>query len=102
MWDARGHGLSDPPKPADEPDVMVDDLAGLIRELKLVKPIVMGHSMGSATAAWFGAKYPDIAHAIVLEDPGLVRRVQCRTPPLTWRSAGPAYSPVTIRATNNS
>jgi pimeloyl-ACP methyl ester carboxylesterase len=74
MWDARGHGLSDPPKPADEPDVMVDDLAGLIRELKLVKPIVMGHSMGSATAAWFGAKYPDVARAIVLEDPGLVRR----------------------------
>ncbi|HWR49705.1 MAG TPA: alpha/beta hydrolase [Bryobacteraceae bacterium] len=74
MWDARGHGLSDPPRPADEPDVMVDDLAGLIRELKLVNPIVMGHSMGSATAAWFGAKYPDVARAIVLEDPGLVRR----------------------------
>lgn len=90
MWDARGHGLSDPPKPNDEPDVMVDDLAGLIRELKLVKPIVMGHSMGSATAAWFGAKYPDVARAIVLEDPALVRRAPApgAAPDLEKRRAG--------------
>jgi len=74
MYDARGHGLSDPPKAGDPADVQVDDMAGLIRELKLVKPIVMGHSMGSAAAAWFGAKYPGVARAIVLEDPGLVRR----------------------------
>src|SRR5918997_3105648 len=35
MFDARGHGLSDPPSPSDPPDVQVEDLAGLIRELKL-------------------------------------------------------------------
>jgi pimeloyl-ACP methyl ester carboxylesterase len=75
MPDARGHGLSDPPKPADPPDVQAEDLAGLIRELKLAKPVVMGHSMGSASAAWFAAKYPDIPRAVVLEDPGLVPRV---------------------------
>ena len=49
MFDARGHGLSDAPTPSDPPDVQVEDLAGLIRELKLVKPILMGHSMGSAS-----------------------------------------------------
>ncbi len=74
MYDARGHGLSDPPQPSDPPDAMVEDLAGLIRELKLVKPIIMGHSMGSATAAWFAAKYPDIPRAVVLEDPNLAGR----------------------------
>jgi pimeloyl-ACP methyl ester carboxylesterase len=74
MPDARGHGLSDSPKPSDPPDVQAEDLAGLIRELKLAKPIVMGHSMGSASAAWFAAKYPDIPRAVILEDPGLVPR----------------------------
>lgn len=74
LFDARGHGLSDPPKPGDPVDVQVEDLAGLIGELKLDKPILMGHSMGSASVAWFAAKYPTVARAIVLEDPALVRR----------------------------
>jgi pimeloyl-ACP methyl ester carboxylesterase len=74
LFDARGHGLSDPPKPGDPVDVQADDLAGLIRELKLVKPIVMGHSMGSFAAAAFAAKYPDMARGVVLEDPNLGSR----------------------------
>lgn len=71
LWDARGHGLSDPPRAGDAPDAMVEDMAGLIRELKLVKPVIMGHSMGSATAAWFAAKYPGVPRAVILEDPFL-------------------------------
>jgi pimeloyl-ACP methyl ester carboxylesterase len=74
MVDARGHGLTDPPRPGDPVDVQADDLAGLIRELKLVKPIVMGHSMGSFAAAMFAAKYPDVPRGIVLEDPNLAQR----------------------------
>ena len=73
MFDARGHGLTDPPAAADPPDVQVEDLAGLIKELKLTRPILMGHSMGSSAVARFAAKYPDVARAVVLEDPGLVR-----------------------------
>lgn len=71
---ARGHGLSDPPSASDTADAQVEDLAGLIRELKLDKPILMGHSMGSSSVAWFAAKYPDIPRAVVLEDPGLTPR----------------------------
>jgi pimeloyl-ACP methyl ester carboxylesterase len=78
MFDARGHGLSDPPTAADAPDVQVEDLAGLIKALKLEKPILMGHSMGSASVANFAAKYPDVPRAVILEDPGLVRPA---TPP---------------------
>lgn len=74
MIDARGHGLSDPPKPGDPVDVQADDLAGLIRELKLDHPIVMGHSMGSFAATAFAAKYPDVPRAVVLEDPNLLNR----------------------------
>ncbi|HEY8548344.1 MAG TPA: alpha/beta hydrolase [Vicinamibacterales bacterium] len=73
MYDARGHGLSDPPTESDPPDVQVEDLAGLIKALKLEKPILMGHSMGSAAVAHFAAKYPDVPRAVILEDPALVR-----------------------------
>lgn len=72
--DARGHGLSDPPSASDSADAQVEDLAGLIRELKLTKPILMGHSMGAASVAWFAAKYPDVPRAVILEDPGLGAR----------------------------
>jgi pimeloyl-ACP methyl ester carboxylesterase len=78
MFDARGHGLSDPPTAADAPDVQVEDLAALIKALKLEKPILMGHSMGSASVAHFAAKYPDVPRAVILEDPALVRPA---TPP---------------------
>jgi pimeloyl-ACP methyl ester carboxylesterase len=73
IYDARGHGLSDPPTASDTPDAQVEDLAGLIKALKLEKPIVMGHSMGSAAVAAFAAKYPDVPRAVVLEDPNLLR-----------------------------
>ena len=72
--DARGHGLTDPARADDPADVQAEDIAALIRELKLERPIVMGHSMGASSAAWFAAKYPDVPRAIVLEDPGLLPR----------------------------
>ncbi len=74
MPDARGHGFSDPPNASDPADVQAEDIAALIKELKLTKPIVMGHSMGASAAAWFAAKYPDVPRAVVLEDPGLGAR----------------------------
>jgi pimeloyl-ACP methyl ester carboxylesterase len=93
MFDARGHGLSDPPTASDPADVQVEDLAGLIKALKLDKPILMGHSMGSASVAHFAAKYPDVPRAVILEDPALVRPA---TPPA---AATPAPTPEERRAT---
>jgi len=71
LTDARGHGLSDPPTEADGPDAQCEDLAGIIGELHLEKPVVMGHSMGSASVTWFAARYPDLPRAVLLEDPRL-------------------------------
>jgi pimeloyl-ACP methyl ester carboxylesterase len=98
MFDARGHGLSDPPTPSDAPDAQVEDLAGLIKELKLTKPILMGHSMGSASVAHFAAKYPDVPRAVILEDPGLVRPA---TPPGATQST-PESRRATILTRNNT
>jgi pimeloyl-ACP methyl ester carboxylesterase len=97
LFDARGHGLSDPPKPGDGPDAQVEDLAGLIRELKLEKPILMGHSMGSASVAWFSAKYPDVPRAVVLEDPFL----GMRRPPVSSTPADREKRRQTILEGNN-
>jgi pimeloyl-ACP methyl ester carboxylesterase len=82
--DARGHGLSDPPDAVTPADAQAEDIAAVIEALGLAKPIVMGHSMGSAAAMWFAARYPDVPRAVVLEDPGLrlARCVRHRLPPL--------------------
>lgn len=99
MFDARGHGLTDPPSPSDPPDVQVEDLAGLIKELKLVRPILMGHSMGSSSVARFAAKYPDVARAVILEDPGLARPA---TPAAATAATPPEQRRMTILARNNT
>lgn len=101
MFDARGHGLTDPPSPSDPPDVQVEDLAGLIKELKLVRPILMGHSMGSSSVARFAAKYPDVARAVILEDPGLARPATAPAPAAT-AAPTPERRRMTILARNNT
>ena len=72
--DARGFGRTDPPSQTESADVQVEDLAGFISALELEKPILMGHSMGSSSVAWFSARYPDIPLASILVDPRLVPR----------------------------
>jgi len=69
MPDARGHGLSEAPQWGYEADTMAEDVAGLIRTLGLVRPYLMGHSMGAATAAACAAAHPDLVSALVLCDP---------------------------------
>jgi len=71
MVDARGHGYTDPPAANEEGDVAVEDLVGFLREMKIEKPILMGHSMGAATVMRIGSVYPDLAKAVILLDPGL-------------------------------
>ena len=68
MFDAYGHGKSSKVDPQSRFD-LVEDLHDLIKELKIEKPAIIGHSMGAYTLARFAAKHPDIPSAIVLEDP---------------------------------
>ena len=69
LYDARGHGRSEAPEGGYTFDNLAGDMAGLIRGLGLDRPVVIGHSMGAATAGLAAARYPDLARAIVLEDP---------------------------------
>jgi pimeloyl-ACP methyl ester carboxylesterase len=66
--DARGHGLSWRVKPGESIN-RAADLAGFIQALSLDRPVVGGHSMGGVTAAMLGAHHPDLACALILEDP---------------------------------
>jgi N-formylmaleamate deformylase len=66
--DARGHGQSDAPECGYNMADMAGDLAGVIAELGLHRPAVVGHSMGGGTALALAGLYPDVPGAILLED----------------------------------
>lgn len=72
--DLRGHGESDKPESEYPISQYADDVAWLIGELGLDRPIVAGHSMGGSTCLELAAEHPDSIRAIVMVDPA----------PLTW------------------
>lgn len=69
MFDARGHGLSDAPETGYANADHAADYAAAIQALGLVRPALIGHSMGAATGAQLAAQHPDLLHCILLEDP---------------------------------
>ena len=68
MPDMRAHGLSERVQPGDKVD-MAADLAELIRILGLERSIFCGHSMGAMVTYQIGVRFPELASALVLEDP---------------------------------
>ena len=68
LVDLRGHGESDAPHQDYTMAAFADDLAWLCTELALVKPIVVGHSMGGNIALELAARHPEILASIVLID----------------------------------
>ncbi len=64
-FDARGHGQSTHPG-AYSVLHYVADLADLIEALELVRPILIGHSLGGHTVANYAGLYPDLVRAVAL------------------------------------
>jgi pimeloyl-ACP methyl ester carboxylesterase len=49
-------------------DKVRDELAGYIRDKKLVKPIIVGHSLGGFLALSLASKYPDLPGKLIIVD----------------------------------
>jgi len=67
LVDQRNHGQS-PWSDEFNYDVMAEDLLEFIHEHQLVKPIIIGHSMGGKVVMQFDLSYPTIAQKIVVVD----------------------------------
>lgn len=69
-YDARGHGKS-----GRSPSYALEELAGdlirILREVAKAPAIVIGHSIGGATALVAAAREPSLVRGLVLEDPWL-------------------------------
>ena len=69
MPDARGHGNSSTPLDGYRYEDHAGDVIGLIRELGLSAPILLGHSMGGMTAAMVASLAAKIIRGVILVDP---------------------------------
>jgi N-formylmaleamate deformylase len=70
--DARGHGGSGAPESGYLYSDLAGDVVGLIEELKLEAPILVGHSMGGMTAAVAASELGSAARALVIIDPTFI------------------------------
>jgi N-formylmaleamate deformylase len=70
MQDTQGHGFSDRLDKGFTFMSPTNEVAGLVKQLGLQKPIIMGHSMGAGITVSVAVAYPSLPKAIILEDPG--------------------------------
>ena len=69
MPDARGHGESSAPDHGYGYDDHARDVVGLIGDLQLARPVLLGHSMGGMTAAVVASRGAARPRGLVLVDP---------------------------------
>lgn len=69
MVDARGHGRSSKPERGYDPITQADDLHDVIRALGLIRPAMLGHSMGAITVLALAGLHPQVPRVALLEDP---------------------------------
>src|SRR5215468_7641528 len=77
--DRRGHGRSSQPWEGNDMDTYADDLAALVKELKLKKAIHVGHSTGGGEVARYIGRYGTkrVAAAVLI---GAVPPLMLKTP----------------------
>ncbi len=67
LVDLRNHGRS-PDDAKMNYSIMADDVLELIDELKIEKPVIMGHSMGGKVAMQYAFQYPDRLSKLIVVD----------------------------------
>jgi pimeloyl-ACP methyl ester carboxylesterase len=77
-YDLRGRGDSDKPESGYSVPIHAADLAAIIDELGLDRPVVIGHSLGAYIGLYFAAHYPEKISKLVLVDGGA---------PLPWETS---------------
>jgi pimeloyl-ACP methyl ester carboxylesterase len=70
-FDLRGHGSSSVPHDAYSTADFMSDIAAVIDELGLDRPVLVGHSFGGSVSLAFAAAHPDQVRALVMLDSGL-------------------------------
>jgi pimeloyl-ACP methyl ester carboxylesterase len=71
--DQRGHGLSDKPDDGYDMATVVDDLARLIKQLGLQRPIVAGQSWGGNVVVELAHRHPGATRGVCAVDGGLIQ-----------------------------
>ena len=69
--DLPGHGQSDKPQIAYSMDLFARAVEAVMRDAKVQRAVLVGHSMGTPVARQFYRKYPDQTLAIVIVDGAL-------------------------------
>jgi pimeloyl-ACP methyl ester carboxylesterase len=69
--DLLGHGQSDKPQIAYTMDLFAAAIDAVLRDAKVERAVVVGHSMGTPVARQFYRKYPQKTLGIVIVDGGL-------------------------------
>src|SRR5437899_9947944 len=72
--DLQGHGrTADIDRPIS-PQLMADDIAALIKHLKLDRPDVMGYSLGGGVATFMAIRHPELVGKVVIVSTNFKRR----------------------------
>lgn len=79
--DQRGHGDSDRPAGGYRFEAYAADLQRVIEELRLERPMAVGHSSGGTTIVVHAARYPGVIRRAVLIEPILPRPEWYTRPP---------------------
>jgi pimeloyl-ACP methyl ester carboxylesterase len=69
--DLPGHGQSDKPQISYTMDLFADAIDAVMRDAKVERAVIVGHSMGTPVARQFYRRYPQKTLAIVIVDGGL-------------------------------
>jgi pimeloyl-ACP methyl ester carboxylesterase len=65
--DQRNHGQS-PNDNHHSYDDLTGDLSEFIREHSIIKPVLIGHSMGGKTAMFFASRFPEMIRTLIVID----------------------------------